>query len=1151
MFIMFIIAVGFMADDQQILPFTFGGKSGNDLFWRGEIFIQDDGLTFYPNEKLSIKLEKNKVSEIEGWNVFNAWNENPALPIRRELGISKDNREVELNFQANQPAYHQKEGIREFGYSFRVPLDRLKGMKYMALVGRSHKSVTINGELTDQTPNKNFLSGTRYLVFEGNGKKIIFDFGPEGPGTYSTYAPNTIVSIWNVEKTPTHLVFSFGGRNTNFGGMLSSKLRIFESDTSDYLTRHANFKYLYYDPLPVEKAFCFGAPVHGKNFTDVNLDKYSTKKGFGWLDTTGLVLKSAMNSGAVYTAATSSGKMTFRCDLKRPGLYIFTLRCAGYGKKLGPFSISANGQTIAEKIQLKPYTLKNITWSQWVENGMLDITFDGVNWAVSVLGAQMLQHSNEDFKFRRGYWLINRLFEPHPLNGSAIFEPIPKYAIAISEIELPTHKIDDPENIPDLPKAVRSLPDQNSPKMDWRYTNVIGSLGPDNNGAFTEFNTSDLIERRLNEIRESGVNTILINGLLSRHTFKSQLDRVEKNITEIARIGHAKGMKIMDHQDLTLLWNMGEGYRIMCDRIGETQVTIGENFPLRGFCLNNKQFNETYFKWVTDFVRKTDIDGIMIDEASFFGLDYCGCVDCRKKFTAETGLVFPFDETSPVINNKDSKLWKIWIEWRKKAVGDWNVELRNHIASFKPNFSMMKYITHGGFTNATAPNNYGLDLLGAARSCDFLGTEIMSRNVMASYRSVFAFRKLKNSLRTEFGCPIFGLVYSLESHDFAYFGWAVNNMNAQVTWKLVTAPDKISDKYTDFKNNFNIKYARPVSDIALLYSFQSRDWGRGLNVTPDVMGMSQLLTDNHIMHDFFFEESMRPDFLKKYRVILVNSASSLNDIQIERLLNYAKDGGTLFITGTTGICDKLGTPRKDWPFADILGVRTSGGNKPGITEYPFISFSGQKPIKYSKMVVDLTVDKTNPPEIIANVLDKDGKSVQPLIVERQYGKGRIIYCAAQPGAANYEAERTVNDKWEYSKDNEINNFYTKTIKEIILGSMELPFEAVAIPEKVLTSVYRQEVDGKITTTVHLLNATGVNMKPGQKIPASAPQPVWPEPNKDIVFDISLPKLTKAVASSPEWHGFKPVKSKSIGTNRYRITVSKEMVKSYSIIFLEQ
>ncbi|MCC7300957.1 MAG: beta-galactosidase trimerization domain-containing protein, partial [Verrucomicrobia bacterium] len=836
--------------------------------------------------------------------------------------------------------------------------------------------------------------------------------------------------------------------------------------------------------------------------------------------------------------------------------YIFTLRCAAYGEPRGPFSIRSNGREIATQVKIPAFTVKNITWSQWVEDGVSEISFAGDNWAVSSLGVQLLQHSMEDFKFRRGFWRADG-FEPHPVNANASFASPVKYAVGISEIPLPQTAITDPAKSPAVPAGEICLPKGDAPEMDWRYNIAIGSLGPANNGTFTEFDTTELIDRRLQERKASGINTLLLNGLLSRHTYPDQLARVQKTITEVSAAGHKKGMRILDHQDVTLFWNMGQGYRVMCAEIGEMQQSIDGNLPLRGFCINNVEFREAYFKWLVDYIKATDIDGIMLDEGTFYQDTFCGCADCRKKFTAETGLVLPMDETSPILFNKNSMIWKAWLQWRMKAVGDFKLNLRQRIMPIKPYFTMMVYTTHGGFSSSWSPLAHGATLNELARSCDFMGTEIMSRNVMAAHRAVFAFRKAKNALRTAFDIPIFGLVYPENSANFAYFGWALNNMNAQVTWELGGRSKNTGTdtKFLDFKDNFDRKNAKPVSEIAMLYPVQSINWAKYMAPTPDVLGASQMLSDKHMMHDMIIEWSLTPAVLKNYRAVMVNSANALSDAQVETLLNYVSNGGTLYLSATSGSCDEMGNDRKEWPFAKALGVDLKvGDGKFKFSPCTSIRFAGKEPIAFSSSAVNFSLDAANPPAVRAEVVDKAGAVIQPLIVEQQYGKGRIIYCAVALGGKNYEIEKSYGSEWDFVLNEPAKDFFIDTVRNVVLKDDKLSFEGIEIPEDVLVSVYSQNVGGTNTTVVNLLNAIATKSmkKPGQKLPAEAPAPAWVNSDKDIVFDITLPSsLTRAFAASPDWSGQQEVSAVSLGKGVYRVTVPKELLKCYTLIKLER
>ena len=99
-------------------------------------------------------------------------------------------------------------------------------------------------------------------------------------------------------------------------------------------------------------------------------------------------------------------------------------------------------------------------------------------------------------KFRRGFWRAERLFEPHPVLANACVESAPHYVVDISEMTLPQLKTKDLKDTPAIPQGGVCLPRVENPQMDWRYNAVIGSLGPANNGSFTEFDTEELINRR-------------------------------------------------------------------------------------------------------------------------------------------------------------------------------------------------------------------------------------------------------------------------------------------------------------------------------------------------------------------------------------------------------------------------------------------------------------------------------------------------------------------------------------------------------------------------------------------------------------------------------------------------------------------------------
>ncbi|MCC7300885.1 MAG: beta-galactosidase trimerization domain-containing protein, partial [Verrucomicrobia bacterium] len=869
-----------------------------------------------------------------------------------------------------------------------------------------NKPASTNGTLRADSPENFIGDSTRWLVFEGNGKSLVFDFNPEGVQTYSDFGPNRIQGLWTVKKIGDYVEFSFGRNSSLSGGTLSSKLVIFEGGFDDYVNSHAYPKYAYYSKLPVTLNFCFGAPKYGAGFIQAGNKPFNESKGFGWSGD--VEVNSIRPSGALYSAAHGTKPATFKCAVPQPGVYLVTARVGTGEQSAGPFSVSVPGKDIAKDITVSPQTAKTVIWPQWIENGTAEFTFSG-NWRISSIALQLLQHAKEDYTFRRGFWRISDFYEPSIMLKNSYHAKPPEFKVAISETPLPMAEIKDTDKAVPLPTSRTCLPDQQSPAMAWRFNANIGSMGPGNWGNFDEFNTKELVQRRLSEIEKSKIDTILLNGNHSRHTFPDLAEHTDREIKRIVTEAHQKNIKVIDHMELNLLWNMGSGFRYLTEHTDWLERTVDDGVPTTVLCPVKPAFKKQFFdRWIKH-IKDTGIDGFMIDEETFAGADFCGCDECRRQFHAATGLTLPLDETSPLLKNKDSNLWKSWLNWRIKIISDWCVELKEQTKLINPNLTFMRYTTHYGFYSNYSTHDVGASLSENARGCDFLGTEIMSRNVMESCRGVYAFRKLKYSLREAYGSPIFGLVYPQGSMGLAYFGWALNNMNNQATWFMeeISPKDDVPD-FTAFTGNMDRRLAAPAAETAILFSTQSRDWAKMLPYYVDPFGFCQTMNDLHRQYTVLIEPSLNQEKLRQYQTLIAPSASSLSDAQIAEMLTFAENGGTLVLTAHAGMFDEMGNAREIWPFAKALGIanpiptkslsggtlKLSGGNSQTETQSVFFKLtpSGEK----TKALATL-----------------NGETVG---VETPYGKGRIFYISGQIGRLNMEDERTYTQKWTFTWD---------------------------------------------------------------------------------------------------------------------------------------
>jgi hypothetical protein len=742
--------------------------------------------------------------------------------------------------------------------------------------------------------------------------------------------------------------------------------------------------------------------------------------------------------------------------------------------------------------------------------------------------------------------LIDNVYEPTPINSNECCREEPDYAVYITDIDIPEGELE-PEKIPSLPPGEIIKPSSTDPDLSWRYGAYIAGFGPSNFGTFLEFDTEELIRKRLGELKAGNVNVVILNGLLARHCFKLQLPRVKKTIQLITRIAHEMDMRIIDHQDLTLMWNKQTATRTLVEEIHKCQYTIKDGLPNRGLCLSNPDMVDDHLDWLMDFIVTTGIDGLMMDEACFHGVNFCGCSYCREQFHEDTGLHLPVDENSPLLNNRDSLLWKTWILWRQHQVADWFIQMRKRIMLHKPDFSIMKYTTAYGIENRWAPYSFGGDLFKTARAADFLGTEIMSRNVMASYREVFANRKIFNNFRLDYDSPVFGLVYNIQSKDFAYFGWAMNTMHGQSTWDF--GYEYAPKAAIQFDQNMDSRLSEPVADIALIFSSSSRNWPKFSGSISEMKGISQILTDHQVQHVILSERSLRWDRLNDYRLVILPGQCCMSDYEIDQVKQYLLNGGRVLITGHSGLMNEVGISRDSWPFEDVFGAAI----QPNFSHYkPEVGLALQMEdmeVAYPNHVLRVTVSDGDKHSVFLSVNDSEGKALSPAGLAAKYGQGEAFYVAPFLGHANYEHFSMVGRKWEYTKNQELAELLMRVIHKAA-GGTPLRFEAVEMPEKLLTTVYRQHKDGQLQTLVHLLNGTGIpTLEPGQEVPGKSPTPAFPPLEEDLVFEITLENLISGFCVSPDYKEVKEISIEPLGEFRYRVTVPKDGLETYSLVYL--
>ncbi len=1111
------------------------------ILHRGKVLVS--AIHAHSREDGRFGLDPIKTAEAtlpDGTRVWNRWSENPDTRIRLEVAVKGDGSEIELNMLGETVAY-SADMTRTVDLI--LPWEALAGCDYQGLVISGRVWKTDQGTLGPDTPANARIGASpwRYLVFsKGNAAAsgVVFDFHPIGAGAYSLqHATGGFRGI--VHPVREGNVVRMQGGATGADGITGLKLVLREGDfATDYPTHHAWRSYTYNDRVPTQRLYSFGSARHGKEYTAADTAAFTPQRGYGWLNAPQLKPHRDAPEGALYSAL--QGKdAAFRIGGLPPGLHLLHISSGNYGGARNSFGITVNGREVLPRQSVARRELLDVGVPVWTTDGTIEIRFDG-DFLVSAIGTAFLMAEAEDFTYQRGYWRVDG-FEPASYLHNSDHNPQAPLTIDVARIPMPVPGEEDKGPLKPLRKEIE-LPDPDDPELAWIKKVSIG-------GVHYNYRTHDdareaaLLQRRLDEVQAEGANTVMIGvPPLSRHTYPNQIPRDHAKIARLVQAAHARGMKVIDHNDATLLWQAGIGFRQCAERLNECIRAFPDMMPTPAFCLNNPVFTEKYTDFILDVLRR-GVDGLQCDETYFYPY-FCGCRHCRAAFHADTGWWLPLNELDPRLKNPRAPLWKAFIEWRKSKAADWVIGLRRKARTVNPHVLICRYNTHGGFTTTSAPYQKGNDLIEFTRVVNFLGTEVMPRNCLVCARALIPFRKVFNLLREATHIPIWAWLYGAHP-DARYFAWAACNIAAG-TGFIHSKPGE--DNYLAFRthpDNMDIALARPTAQIVLLFSQHSRDWNTRVSMSFHNLGIAQTLEELHIPYRVFAEFSLTPEKLKGMKAIIVGASACLSDRDIEAIRAFARQGGTVLLGCNAATCNELGIPREKWPFQKEFRLRPRERHIKGLIVSAAAGRDGA-PVKLLKPLAYFGPGGKRPAAEEKPLLcgfDAEGNAY-PLVYDAKFGKGRILYEAAPMGLSLFIGELgKVGGKWPYELDEALATLYRPYLGNLF--GHATPWEVDA-PFKVATELYRQG-DALVA---HFLNGQGATLKKGDTYTVNPPGESWPPLQKDIQFTLNASGVKTVYAVSPDFKGHQPVPFTRNGDS-ITVTLPKSLLRAYTLVWMKR
>ena len=90
--------------------------------------------------------------------------------------------------------------------------------------------------------------------------------------------------------------------------------------------------------------------------------------------------------------------------------------------------------------------------------------------------------------------------------------------------------------------------------------------------------------------------------------------------------------------------------------------------------------------------------------------------------------------------------------------------------------------------------------------------------------------------------------------------------------------------------------------------------------TRNTIGIFQALAYEHTQSDVIWADTMTPEKIRDYKVLILSDAKTLTPNEEKVLREWVRNGGSLIATGTTTMFDQYGLERTNYGLADVFGV---------------------------------------------------------------------------------------------------------------------------------------------------------------------------------------------------------------------------------------
>jgi predicted RNA binding protein YcfA (HicA-like mRNA interferase family) len=618
-----------------------------------------------------------------------------------------------------------------------------------------------------------------------------------------------------------------------------------------------------------------------------------------------------------------------------------------------------------------------------------------------------------------------------------------------------------------------ALPHESSAGREWAYEMDLIEMNHGGSASLADLETLEDARRVIAPLKQAGYTAVMQSGLHMRYNHTDLWEsRVVPRTKLVCQAAHEAGLKVMDHYDVPIFFARGYPFLLEGDHLDWTQRHLRTGTPTRMYCLNNPGFRRHFFEFTRRVQRESGIDAYQIDEVNFFGQEFCGCEHCRQGFTTATGFSLPREADSPVLLNDADPLWRLFLLWRTLCCQEF---LRSFLASIHEvnPAAMLSIYT----TSFSSPDRRG-GIWPQAFACYMTGKEGVSRFPLENYRYCLADLKLRTGITDAFGHAPWMLWYPLTG-SAARLCWGMSQLSNLAQWHEQVWTSSVRDLIAWPQKSRKLDFTT-LADVALVFSEKSKNasmWNGHWHGT-ECLGWGEAMIEHNLQYHQLMEITLTPELLARYRVVILPQMTVVDAACRHALEAYVRNGGTLVVTGETGMVDEMGRPLADFALGEMMNLRfVDTLCAPfDVVEPAFTVRRDQMLYQYGARMLHVAVREPARSRVRVH-LQKDG-ATYPGVIESDYGRGKVYTVAAFFGVSNFQMGLANEGEKDIFKTHPNAAAFMVGQIRAILGEGERVAAPQLPPGVVFTTWSRKEGPGEID--IHLLNVRDhAPLGPGQ------------------------------------------------------------------------